>query len=143
MIRRVILGAVFTLHGLIHLLGFAVYWRLAEVEDISYRTALLSGNLPVGEFGAWVFGLLWLVAAVGFAVAGLAVLLARPRWRRLTLGVALFSLAITLLGLPDSPYGVVVNLAILACLLAGGRTRWLPTRGARSGRTVEKEAEIW
>jgi hypothetical protein len=30
------------------------------------------------------------------------------------------------LGLPDSPFGVVLNMAILAFVLAGGRMGWLP-----------------
>jgi hypothetical protein len=133
MLRSIMLGAVLVLHGLIHVLGFVVYWRLAGVEEISYRTSLLSGYLPVGELGAWVFGLLWLLGALGFAVAGMAVLLSRPWWRQFTLGAALFSLVVTTLGLPDSPYGVVVNLAILAYLFVGEGMRWFPGRGAEAG----------
>ena len=57
MILRVVLGAVLILHGLIHLLGFVVYLRLAEVEALSYSTILLSSKLDVGEAGANVFGI--------------------------------------------------------------------------------------
>lgn len=127
MIKRVILGTVLILHGLIHLLGVAAYWRLAEVEGLSYGTRLLSGSLEGGETGAWVFGLLWLLGAIGFVVAGAAVLLLRPLWRSLTLGVAVLSPAITVLGRPDALFGVLVNLAILAYLLVGERRDWLPS----------------
>jgi hypothetical protein len=71
MIARIVLGAVLALHDLIHLLGFVVYRRLADVETLSYGTSLLSDALEVGEGGAW------LVAAVGFIAAGLAVLTLR------------------------------------------------------------------
>lgn len=126
MIKRVILSAVFTLHGLIHLLGFVAYWRLAEVNGLSYGTGLLSGTLEVGGVGARVFGLLWLVAAVGFVAAGVAVLLPRSWWRRLTFSTALLSLVITVLAWPDAWFGVLVNLTILAYMLLGERRGWLP-----------------
>ncbi len=126
MVKRAVLTVVFVVHGLIHVLGFAVYWKLATIEGLSYGNRLLSGSLEVGEAGARVFGLLWLVAAVGFVVAGVAVLLLRPWWRPLTFGVALLSLAITVLGWPDSWFGVLVNLAILAYLFVGGKRGWLP-----------------
>lgn len=135
-VGRVAAAAVLAMHGLIHLLGFAVYWRLAEVEGISYRTNLLSGDLPVGEIGAWAFGLMWLVGAVAFLAVGFSLLLARPWWRTLALGTTLFSLAVTVLGLPDSPYGVAVNLAILAYLLVvRSMSRLLP--GASPPRRTE------
>ena len=47
MIKRVVPSAVFSLHVLIHLLAFVVYWRLAQVEGIPYGTELLLGNLQV------------------------------------------------------------------------------------------------
>ena len=123
---RVVPGAVLILHGLMHLLGFMVYLRLANIESLPYSTALLSGKLEVGEVGARVFGLLWLLAAVGFVVAGVAVFALLPWWGTFTLWVALLSLVVTVLALPDSWFGVVVNVVILAYLLVGGRMGWLP-----------------
>ena len=41
---RVLIGLVFTLHGLIHLLGFAAYLKLAEPEGIAYPTGLFGGR---------------------------------------------------------------------------------------------------
>ena len=130
MLGRIVLGTMLILHGLIHLLSFVAYWNLAEVEGLSYDTSLLSGSLEVGEAGAWVFGLLWFVAAVGLAFAGAAVFLLRSWWRPLTLGAALLSLALTVLGWPDAWFGTLVNLVILAYLFVGGRRGWLPQSGA-------------
>ncbi len=56
MVTRAILGAVPPLYGLVHLLGFVVYWRLSEVKGLSYRTATLSGSHKAGGARAWVFG---------------------------------------------------------------------------------------
>lgn len=123
---RIVLGAILILHGLIHLLGFVAYLRLASIETLSYRTDLLSGALEVGEVGAMIYGLLWGLAAVGFVVASVAVFALLPWWRWLTVVVAMLSLALTVLGLPYSPFGVVLNVAILSFVLAGGRMGWLP-----------------
>lgn len=124
MARRVVLGAMLFLHGLVHLLGFVVYWRLAEVEGLSYGTALLAGALEVGVTGAWIYGLAWLVVAVGFGVSAAAVVFGTSWWPGLAAGTALLSLALTVLGLPGAWFGVLVNLAILA-YVAGGRGRVL------------------
>ena len=126
MILRIVLGTILILHGIIHLLGFVAYLRLATIETLPYRTDLLSGALEVGEVGARIYGLLWGLAAVGFVAADVAVFVLLPWWRGLTVLVALLSLAQPVLGLPDSPFGVVLNVAILAFVLAGGRMGWLP-----------------
>jgi len=66
--------AVFVLvvHGLIHLMGTAVYIRLAEVKGLTYKTTLLSGHWELGEGGIRVFGALWVLPAIGFVAAALA-----------------------------------------------------------------------
>jgi hypothetical protein len=123
---RIIVTIVLIGHGLVHLLGFVVPWRLATLEEMPYKTTLLSGNLDVGATGIRVVGLLWLLAAIGFVVAGIAVLTVRPWWGTVTLWVTLFSLVLCILGWPDSRFGLLVNLLILAYLFFGGRAGWLP-----------------
>jgi hypothetical protein len=86
-----------------------------------YKTTLLAGNLDVGAAGIRVVGLLWLLAAIGFVVAGVAVFTLRPWWGIVTLGVTLFSLALCILGWPDARFGLLINLIILAYLLFGWR----------------------
>lgn len=80
----------------------------------------------MSEAGANVFGLIWLVAAVGFLVAGVAVFALLSWWWIFTFWVALLSLVVTVLGWPDSWFGVVVNVVILTYVLIGRRIAWLP-----------------
>ncbi|MGH3149057.1 MAG: hypothetical protein ACRDTR_25020 [Rubrobacter sp.] len=80
------------------------------------------------------FGLLWLLAALGFVISGLAVSTLRPWWRLLTLGVVLLSLALTVLGWPDFYFGVLVNLGILVYQFGGERTGQLSSQGRPSHR---------
>jgi hypothetical protein len=117
------LGAVVLgLHGVVHLLGTAVYLQLAEVAEFEYKTTVLGGAVDVGAAGMAVFGVLWVVASVGFVVGAGALVTGREGWRVLVVGVAVFSLVLTGLDYSVASAGVVVNLGILAAVAASG---WL------------------
>ena len=109
-------GVVLALHGLIHLLGFASYLKLATVPTLPYTTTVLGGRLDLGTAGMSVFGLAWGLAALGFVVAGAAFLLGRTWWRPVLIPVTLLSLLITVLAYGPATAGIVINLVILACL---------------------------
>jgi hypothetical protein len=83
------------IHGIAHLPGFVVPWRLATLTEMPYKTTLLNGAVDAGPVGARVIGLLWLLAG---------------------LGVLVLSLALCVLGWPDSGMGLVINLGLLAIL---------------------------
>ena len=42
-------------HGIIHLIGVAVYWQLAVVNEIPYKTTLLGGRWDIGDMGMRIF----------------------------------------------------------------------------------------
>ena len=115
MARR-IAAVLLAVHGLIHLIGFVVPWGITQVEGFPYRTSALAGAIVLGEPGARLVGVVWLVLAVGFVVAGVAT------WRRaawaapLAAVLATGSIVVCVLGLPEAVFGIVVNVAILAVL---------------------------
>ncbi len=109
---------VLALHGLIHLIGFVVPWRIATLDGFPYATTALWGRLELGASGAQVLGLAWLVVAVAFVAAAVGVGGRRPWAIRLTVLAAVASLAICLLGSPAAFAGVVVNAAILVIVAA-------------------------
>jgi hypothetical protein len=111
---------------LIHLLGFVVPWRLVKMEDMPYSTTVLAGKANLGDAGIRIFGVLWLVAAIGLVAAGVGLFAMAPWWPGLTLGVTLFSVVLCVLGWPDARFGVLINLVILAYLVFGGVIGWLP-----------------
>lgn len=119
MIMRLALSAFLIAHGVAHVVGFAVPWRLVKTSDVPYRTTLLAGTIDVGDAGARAVGVIWLLAALAFALIGSAVL---AGWNvRLPLFVALgFSLGLCVLGWPDARIGVVVNAALLGLLFVSG-----------------------
>ncbi|HEY4753596.1 MAG TPA: hypothetical protein VIH37_09935, partial [Candidatus Limnocylindrales bacterium] len=59
-------AAVLAVHGLIHLIGFVVPWGLAQVDGFTARTSVLAGAISVGDAGARLVGVAWLLVAVGF-----------------------------------------------------------------------------
>ncbi len=104
------------LHGLIHLMGFVVQWQLAVIEDLSYKTTILADTVNIGHTGARIVGALWLLAAGGFVAVAVMMLKAIPGWPAMLLSVTAFSLVVTILGWPDSRFGVFINIIILAWL---------------------------
>lgn len=113
---RYALAILFLAHGVAHLPGFLTSWRLASLEGMSYKTTLLAGAVDVGDLGIRIIGAFWLLAALGFVVAGIGTVLAAPWWGTLTAVVALFSLVLSVLEWPEAKIGVAVNALILIYL---------------------------
>jgi len=110
---RTLAAVALAAHGLIHLIGFVVPWRISQLEDFPYRTTALGGSLALGETGARVVGVLWLVLAAGFVVAALGVRRHDARAVPLTAVLAFASIVVCTLGLPETIAGFVVNVVIL------------------------------
>ena len=104
------------IHGIAHLPGFVVPWRLATLTEMPYKTTLLNGAVDAGPVGARVIGLLWLLAGLGCVATAVAALRGIPGWPAFALGVLGLSLALSVLGWPDSGMGLVINLGLLAIL---------------------------
>ncbi len=126
-----ILVVLLMLHGLVHLMGLVAYWPLQEVPDLPYKTVFLGGQLDLGTGGTRLYSVLWLLAAVGFVAAGVALLKGRAWGRSLLLAVTLLSLVITVLDWSAAFRGTIINVLILAALLFGPS---LAARLPQSGR---------
>lgn len=109
-------AAIVGLHGVIHLIGFVVPWRIAAVDGFPYRVTALGGLTDLGAVGVRVVGLVWLACAVGFLVSGVGFGRRAPWALQLTAALAAVSIAICVLGLPETTAGIVVNVAILGAI---------------------------
>lgn len=112
---RFVLSFLLIVHGVAHLVGFVVPWKLIPTPEMPYRTTVLGGNVDLGHAGIRVVGLLWLGLAVGFTVVGVLLMLNRP-WHTGALALASASLVLCALQWPESRIGVAVNLFLLATL---------------------------
>lgn len=113
---QVILALLFAAHGFAHLVGFVVPWRIANMEEMPYKTTLLNGRLNLGDAGIRIFGLFWLLLSISFFSIAVAVLFHSIWWQSASLYVALVSLLFCLLSWPDARIGLVVNLLIIILL---------------------------
>ena len=112
----VLATVILVLHGLIHLMGTAAYWKLTGVSGLPYKTTLLNGSWNVGDTGIRVFGVLWTVAAVGFVLSAVGLLARWTWWRSVLLPVTALSLVLTTLDWNVAFAGIAVDAVILAVL---------------------------
>jgi hypothetical protein len=109
------LALLLIVHGIAHLVGFVVPWRLIAAPDLAERTTVIGGALDVGEGGAKVLGIAWLILAAGFVASGAALM---SGWENTVwiVRLAALSLVLCIVGWPDTRIGPIVNVAILAVL---------------------------
>jgi hypothetical protein len=114
---RFALAALLIAHGVAHLVGFLVPWKLLSTAEVPYRTTILGDLIEVGDAGARVLGVVWLVATLAFVVLAAAILAGWSvrGWAFATLSL---SLALCVAGWPEARIGLVVNAFLLIVLLA-------------------------
>lgn len=114
---RFALAALLIAHGVAHIVGFVVPWRLVETPEVPYRTTVLAGMIDLGDAGIRAVGIIWLLTALGFVLLGSAVL-AGFSVRAWMFALLVFSLVLCIAGWPDARIGVAVNVVLLGVLLA-------------------------
>jgi hypothetical protein len=111
-----LLGVAMIVHGLAHMVGFVVPWRLATLDETPYKTTVFAGRLDVGPAGIRLVGLLWLVGGLMFALAGVGSLTSAAWWPALATIAASASLGLSVAGWPESRLGVPINAILLVVL---------------------------
>ena len=114
---RFFLAAFLIAHGVAHLVGFVVPWKLVSTAEVPYRTTILGGVTDLGETGARALGVVWLVAALAFVVLAAAVV-AGSNVRMWMFTMLSLSIVLCVVGWPEARIGLVVNAVLLAALLA-------------------------
>lgn len=126
---RIVLALLLLGHGVAHLPGFLVAWRLRSFPELPYHTTVLGGTLDVGDGGMRVLGGAWALLAMLVALSAVGVLL---RWEGVLAPlpwILAASLAICLLGWPEARLGVLANLVLLGMVLAAARMGWVGSSG--------------
>ena len=114
---RVLLGGTLLVHGVAHLVGFVVPWKIVTSSEVPYRTTLLGAD--IGQAGVRALGLAWLLVSVLFVVLGASVLRHAAWHYEAILTLVGVSVVLCLLGLPESRPGLLANASIGALLLLG------------------------
>jgi hypothetical protein len=108
---RYAVAGILLVHGIAHLPGFAVPWRLLSSPEMPYSTTLLSGRWVVGPAGIRLVGIAWFLVGLAFVVAAIAYARLSPSAVMLTGAVAAMSLVLSMLNWPQARIGVFVNLS--------------------------------
>lgn len=116
---RAVVAVVMGAHGLVHLMGVALAWRLAEPGELTYADL----SVEPGSAAGLGLGGVWLAACLGLAGAAVLLLLRRDAWWWTAAGGVGLSLVVTLLEVRTAPVGLAVSL-LLAVLLLVDRLRW-------------------
>jgi hypothetical protein len=109
-------AVLLVLHGLVHLIGFTVPWRLGGLRESEYSTLILNRSIEVGDTVVKLLGLLWLAAAVAFVVVA-AMVWRGHRWAvRTVVALLLGSAVLCTVDLPTSVMGLAIDAGLLALL---------------------------
>ena len=108
------------MHGLIHLMGVALLWKLGGVGQLRYADAVPAPDTVVG----YVVGGPWLVAAALFVAAAVLLVAGRAAWR--ITAVAGVVVSVPVIGL--MPGQAVAGLVIDGLVLVLVAVSWLRAR---------------
>ena len=114
---RYLFAVLIGLHGVAHLVGFAVAWQILAFPELHYKTTVLGGLVDIGHAGTQLLGALWLATALSCVIAGSAIWEGATWSVPFAMAVTLFSLTLCLTALPEARIGVLMNVAVLAILL--------------------------
>lgn len=123
---RIFISILLFIHGLIHLLGFVVNWKISDIEEMSYKTTVLYGLIDVGEKGIKFIGVLWLIIALSFIISAIWILTLSQGTLIPLFIVTIFSIILCIIGLPESLAGLVFNIVLITYLFFGNKIDWLP-----------------
>jgi hypothetical protein len=117
---RWIVAFMLLAHGVAHLPGFLVAWKLASFPELPFRTTVF-GTIDVGVIGTRLVGLGWLLSSIVFGALAASIAL-RIEVPSAVLPLALgVSATLCLSAWPKASYGFVANAAIAAIVVAGER----------------------
>jgi hypothetical protein len=130
---RFVFGVFIVLHGLVHMLYFGQSARLFELQpgmvwpDGAWTFSKLVGDAATRNLA----NVACVLAAIGFAVGGIGILVSQNWWRPMVVASAAFSAALFVLfwdgkvQMLDNKggIGILINVAILVALLI---LQWRP-----------------
>ena len=107
---------VIAAHGLVHLMGVALLWKLGEPGQLRYADA----EPAPGSTAGYLVGSLWLAAALLFVIAAMLLAARRASWRV----VALAAVAVSAPAIGLAPGQAIAGLVVDGLVLIGVAANW-------------------
>jgi uncharacterized integral membrane protein len=114
---RSIAAVVLAGHGVVHLLGVPLQWRLGEPGALRYADAYPEPGTAAG----FVAGAGWLAAGLLFLVVAGLVARRDPCWRIVALAAVVISVPVLVLNASTAAAGLVIDVAVVVALILTGR----------------------
>ena len=122
---RIALAVFLVLHGIAHIVGFVVPWRIAKMDDMPYKTTIINGKIDVGDVGIRILGIIWLLIALAYFYSGWITYQQFDFWLTYTLVVSVISLAFCIIAVPDSHIGIYINIVLITLYYLNDKFNWL------------------
>jgi hypothetical protein len=122
---NIAVGIYMFVHGFAHIVGFLISWELVNDKDTPYKTTILAGKFDIGDTGIRLLGICWLLTGVAFFVLSYGVIIQTAWWQENAFYAIGFSLFLSILGLPDSFYGILANILLLLFLWYAPAVGWI------------------
>ena len=122
---RISLAVFLVLHGIAHIVGFVVPWRIAKMDDMPYKTTIFYGKIDVSDVGIRILGIIWLLIALAYFYSGWITYQQFDFWLTYTLVVSVISLAFCIIAVPDSHIGIYINIVLITLYYLNDKFNWL------------------
>ena len=113
-------AVVIAAHGLVHLMGVALLWKLGEPGQLHYADA----EPAPGSTAGYLVGSLWLAAALLFVIAAVLLAARRASWRIVALAAAAVSVPVIGIASGQAIAGLVVDGVVLIGVAASWPRAW-------------------
>lgn len=122
---KIVIAIFLVLHGIAHIVGFVVPWKIAKMDDMPYKTTLFFGKINAGDVGIRIIGIIWLLIALTYFYSGWITYQYLDYWMDFTLIITVISLFFCILALPDSHIGIYINVALIVLYYLNINYNWL------------------
>lgn len=122
---RLVFEVFLLVHAFAHVVVFLAYWNVLKHEEISSKTEILEGRFDIGPERARMLGFVWLLVGLAFAIVALRMMMGHEGYFVSLLVITLFSLLLTITGLPDTKIGVLLNTFLVPFLIMNYLLEWI------------------
>jgi hypothetical protein len=112
--------ALLTVHGLIHVIGFAGSWGLADFQGATRAPTNFITAQPTDPI-VRALGVVWLLALAAFLLAAVLLVGDSTLWRPVAIAGAVISMVPVSLWWQNASMGAVANALVLVAVLAAPR----------------------
>ena len=120
MLTKLLFALPLIVHGLAHISGFIASWT---ANPAGYKEApwIFSSDITMQSPAGRVFGLLWLIAAIGFVGTGLGLIFGHGWWPALAMVASIISLVVIVPWWntvpPGAKFGAVFDVVVILAML--------------------------